>query len=251
MRGCAAIAAFLLAGCDLVFQVEIRDPTIDEDADGVANVDDNCPGITNPGQEDGGESLAAKAPDGVGDACDPVTDSAGDAIGARYFFNDPGDAAGWTMTGAWLAGDGFLEVDARNGTATLASPALATVTAGMTAEAGFEVLELGSGGFGACTDFPERCAEVVAGTPPQIVVINMTTTASDTIEVALPERTVVQLRRISISATDTRADLDGFIRNLNDVDKSSMGSGSNSGSVFVVVDHAWVRLHHVIVYTRP
>jgi hypothetical protein len=42
---------------------------VDQDSDGVADVDDNCPAISNPGQEniDG---------DALGDACDPVNDAA-------------------------------------------------------------------------------------------------------------------------------------------------------------------------------
>ncbi len=41
-------------------------PTADEDRDGVVDIDDNCPGTVNPGQED----TDLGGGDGIGDACD-------------------------------------------------------------------------------------------------------------------------------------------------------------------------------------
>jgi len=254
MRGFAlgaATFAALLGGCDLVFQVDARDERIDEDLDGIPNVRDNCPGIANRGQEDTGEDVALAVPDGVGDNCDPEVDDPGDAIVATYFFTDPAnDPTGWQVEGPWQFEDNFVEVDARNTVAKLIIPPLAQVYQRTTMEAGFELIDLGTGFFSACTDFDTRCVEVRAGAPPELTVINGTTEVdgSDPITVALPSRVVLQLRRTVANATEL-TDLKGFIRNLNDVDKSGDAqSGADSKSAFVVVDHAWVRLHHVVIY---
>jgi len=46
----------------------------DADGDGVGDICDNCPAVPNPGQQDGDG-------DGVGDACDTCTDTDGDGLG--------------------------------------------------------------------------------------------------------------------------------------------------------------------------
>jgi hypothetical protein len=254
MRGFAlgvATFAALLGGCDLVFQVDTPDERIDEDFDGIPNVRDNCPGIANDGQDDTGEDVALEVPDGVGDSCDPKVDTAGDAIVATYFFTDPpNDPAGWQVMGPWQFEDNYVEVDARNTVAILTSPPLAKVFQRTTMEAGFEVIDLATGFFSACTDFSTRCVEVRHGAPPELTVINELdeVDGSDPITVKLPDRVVLQLRREVATASDP-TDLKGFIRNLNDIDKSGDAqTGTDTTSVFVVVDHAWVRLHHVVIY---
>jgi thrombospondin type 3 repeat protein len=50
----------------------------DEDGDGIADGLDNCPAVANPGQQDADNN-------GVGDACDPCTDTDGDGFGNPGF----------------------------------------------------------------------------------------------------------------------------------------------------------------------
>ncbi len=57
--------------------VKALPPASDEDSDGVPDETDNCPAVANPGQADNDG-------DGVGDACEPLTDwSAKDCKEAR------------------------------------------------------------------------------------------------------------------------------------------------------------------------
>jgi len=67
----------------------------DEDGDGIGDVCDNCPHLANANQADGDG-------DGVGDACDPHPAAAGDTI-ERFipFTSVPADL---TPTGTWLIG---------------------------------------------------------------------------------------------------------------------------------------------------
>lgn len=257
MRGLAITIALVVGGCDLVFDVEVRDPTIDEDLDGVPNIRDNCPGIANPKQEDTGETVVLLAADGVGDACDPKTDEPGDVVIARYFFTDPlADGEQWTATGAWTFEDGFAEVDATGTVATLVATAIAPVSQPRTTvEASFEVLaNNGTGTFAAGLDFLDRRVEIDPGTPPTIALISTSVLETpDPVTVALPDPIVLQLRRERATVTSP-TDLKGFIRNLNDVDKGGdapVSDPPDSGTVFVRVANAHVRVHHVLVYGTP
>ena len=259
MRGLAIAIALLVGGCDLVFDVEVGNPTIDEDLDGVPNIRDNCTGIANPKQEDTGETVALLTADGVGDACDPKTDEPGDAVIARYFFTDPaGDGLQWMADGAWTFEDGFAEVDATGTVATLVATATAPVAQPRaTIEASFEVIDdNGTGTFAAGIDFLERRVEVDPGVPPTLALISTKVLETpDPVTVALPEPVVLQLRRKPAALSPTHvADLKGFIRNLNDVDKGGDApttDPADTGMVFVRVENAHVRVHHVLVYGTP
>lgn len=101
---------FTIAACDRVFQVDpisVHDaarvidasPSHDEDGDGVADANDNCPADPNPGQEDADG-------DGVGDACDPHPMLAIDRL-AYFDTLDSFDPTVWTVyTGTWVASNG-------------------------------------------------------------------------------------------------------------------------------------------------
>ena len=82
----------------------------DEDHDGVPDVEDNCPHIANPGQEDVSE-LTLGGPDGVGDACDPEPSKTGNRI---VLFD--GFATGlsplWGASMATTTAGGHLRMDA-------------------------------------------------------------------------------------------------------------------------------------------
>lgn len=69
------------AGADAAIDARAIDAAVrpDEDGDGVPDVEDNCPHVANPGQDDVTE-LAIGGPDGVGDACDPEPSKAGNRL---------------------------------------------------------------------------------------------------------------------------------------------------------------------------
>ena len=114
-----AVASWVLlgTGCDLAFQLDMVHPDAatdaapdapadafvcpptghDEDGDGVIDVCDNCPTISNADQANVGETDAGQAPDAVGDACDPHPTTSGDVI--ALFIPFTGGAAGTRTTG--------------------------------------------------------------------------------------------------------------------------------------------------------
>jgi len=116
-----------ITGCDRVFDVtQVDDPrrqdadlppdadlTRDTDDDGVADADDNCPGVSNAAQGDGDM-------DRIGDACDPDA-SEPNALVALTLFH--AEADGWTPdpTAGWARQDGYI-----------LSPELGTATTGGT-----------------------------------------------------------------------------------------------------------------------
>lgn len=109
-----------LAGCNQIFgnhnvqpglqtdanlcNVPATDPQFhDEDRDGRADSCDNCPGTSNPSQEDGDGDM-------VGDACDPHPTM---AIDRRFaFINFEDDATPLTIvSGSWAIHNGALYID--------------------------------------------------------------------------------------------------------------------------------------------
>jgi hypothetical protein len=114
----------LLAGCDVLLGLrDFNDPTRncvassdpsfhDEDADGLDDRCDNCPGIANPLQEDVLEAPAA--PDGVGDACDPHPYAVGDVLVDFVSFHEAEAAARWQ--GDWtLDGENLVYSNVTDG----------------------------------------------------------------------------------------------------------------------------------------
>ena len=82
----------------------------DEDGDAVGNVCDNCPHVGNADQANDGEAAAGVDPDGAGDACDPYPAAPGNDI--LYFegFDDAGVLGDWSIVGngQWSVSGGDL-----------------------------------------------------------------------------------------------------------------------------------------------
>jgi hypothetical protein len=136
----------------------------DADCDRIADADDNCPALANPGQEneDGDRfgdvcdpcpPLADDDPldtdgDGVADACDPNPTVAGDRIALFEGFHHALDAS-WDTTGTWTAENGDAVV-ARPGDEPTLRPwlgiALPDATARETVTAAVTLGELGTTG---------------------------------------------------------------------------------------------------------
>jgi hypothetical protein len=82
-------------------------PPADEDGDGVADADDNCPTVANPTQEDDDETGAGGTADGVGDDCDPRPMGDGDSIAFFDGFARGSLGAEWTAAlGTWSVAGG-------------------------------------------------------------------------------------------------------------------------------------------------
>jgi len=96
------VGALASSGCDQVFGLDHSCDGHDEDADGVADVCDNCPTVANPDQSDDLEVMNHDLADGVGDACDPAPGQSGDHIAIFDAFADPLAARRWVpSTGTW------------------------------------------------------------------------------------------------------------------------------------------------------
>lgn len=264
MRWLLVAVAVLGAGCNAAFGLDgteqlippdappPRDPRVDEDLDGVANEADNCPGVANPEQTNLSEGAT---PDSVGDACDP--DELGqDRIVARYYFNDPADAAAWMADAAFTFADGHVEIAPTPELAYMHALQLPVVTRGeLTIEAGFELLDRAAGTrVGVYADGPEVHYGYVELRPETYLVINNTFPASPLctdirtcdVEIipALPDRAVVQVR-----SGDGNPKLDGIkvILAGTGVDATFNSTGMTDNRAGVVAA-AHARLLHVIVY---
>lgn len=121
-------------------------PADDVDADGIKNVDDNCPAVANANQanEDGdgyGDACDPCPPivdvdpivdldaDGVSGPCDPDPITPGDRIAAFEGFAEP-LSPDWSASGSWTVVDGSAVLVNQSGEVallTIASPAAADV----------------------------------------------------------------------------------------------------------------------------
>lgn len=137
----------------------------DTDGDGVADTTDNCPTVANVDQRDhdmdAKGDVCDKCPhiavsglepdsdnDGVGDACDPRMNTAGDSIALFEGFYDATSITGWnTNNGNWSVANGVLTQSSTTSDTQIVVPGNIT-RAAVTASA--KVLQLGSGtGFSA------------------------------------------------------------------------------------------------------
>lgn len=74
----------------------------DEDGDGVGNACDNCPHVANADQANDGEAGAGEAPDGTGDACDPDPTGPGNDLLLFEGFDDPAALDDWRVFGGGI-----------------------------------------------------------------------------------------------------------------------------------------------------
>jgi len=91
----------------------------DEDGDLIGDVCDNCPHVANAGQEDMGET-GNLDPDGVGDACDPSSETR-EQIALFEPFSGDALPTGWTSnTGTWdVSGDALHQTSTNAAAAVL------------------------------------------------------------------------------------------------------------------------------------
>jgi len=80
--------------------------TIDSDNDGIPDISDNCPVVSNAGQVDTDN-------DGIGDACDPLTDSDGDGIANNVDKDEDNDG----MPDTYEISNGFNPLNASDASA--------------------------------------------------------------------------------------------------------------------------------------
>ena len=145
MRVLVVVAAWGAAGCNQILGIDrthLPDalvPGTDEDGDGVANDDDNCPGIPNTDQLDSDG-------DKVGDACDPHPTTPGDEIALAEFFEIEPYAFVADQPTSWMLRDGMVTTTA-DPDATDATLSLARVAKSPTLEIGFTLLDLGNNMF--------------------------------------------------------------------------------------------------------
>jgi hypothetical protein len=92
---------------DAISQTQCDILTADEDGDGITDLCDNCPGVSNPDQANGLEVAAGGVADSLGDVCDPRPSQAGDELVTFQPFDGSTLPPDWTSTsGTWSVSSG-------------------------------------------------------------------------------------------------------------------------------------------------
>jgi hypothetical protein len=131
---CGTVVLAALAACNQVYGLAPTDPSNDDpDADGIRDLEDNCPSVANVSQSDDDDDSLGDAcdncplvenarqgdvdGDSVGDLCDPHPGDAGDCLVLYESFTSSFESV-WTATGNVVAEAGHVRLTAPMGGTT-------------------------------------------------------------------------------------------------------------------------------------